>query len=468
MKKTKIIATIGPASNSKDTVRKLIESGVNVFRLNFSHGTKKEKVATVKMVREAEKESGRTIAILQDLQGPKIRVGTLPEESVYLKPGTVATLTILKPKEGEIPVQYKGIVDDVSKGNRILLDDGLLELKVISKRTNKIKAKVIVGGILYSNKGINLPDATLTIPALSEKDREDLKIGLSHDVDYVALSFVKTPKDIDDLRKLITKEKKQTKIIAKIERHEAISNIDEIIQKSDAIMVARGDLGIELSQERVPLLQKEIVKKSMVFGKPVIIATQMLDSMIRNPRSTRAETSDIANAILDGADAVMLSGETAVGKYPLNAVRAMRRVAMGTERWALDKDIFIGRSVRKQVESVSEGIAKSACQLVNNLDARLIINATYSGETTRAVAKFRPHANILTLTHTEKTARELSLVWGVKAFKVEYSSIDQMVKKALEIAYEKKLIRKGQKAIVISGQKVGMEGGTNIIKVIEA
>ena len=360
MKKTKIIVTLGPSSDDPKMIKKLIKAGANVFRLNFSHGTHETHIKNIKKLRKIEKELKTPIAIMQDLQGPKIRVGELPEGKMSLMQGKEVTLTVGKALEGEIPVQYKGIVKDVKKGDRVLLDDGNLELKVTSKSGDKIKCKIVVGGELLSKKGINLPDSDVALHAFSDKDKADLMVGLNNDVDFIALSFVKTGSDIVNLKKLIKSKGKETKVIAKIERHEAVENLDDITEKSDGVMVARGDLGIEISLDRVPFIQKDITKRCIAHGKPVIVAKQMLDSMIRNPRSTRAETSDIANAILDGADAVMLSGETSIGKYPLNAVKAMNKIALTAEKWALDKNIFIGRSVHQNIGSTAEAIAKAA------------------------------------------------------------------------------------------------------------
>lgn len=467
MKKTKIIVTLGPSTDDPKIIKQLIKAGTDVFRLNFSHGTHAEHIKNIKKLRKIEKESGRPIAILQDLQGPKIRVGDLKEGKLLLVTGKEAVLTIGKASGDEIPVQYKGIVKDVIKGDRVLLDDGNLELKVVSKGGNRVKCKVIFGGELFSKKGINLPDSDVSLSAFSKKDREDLFVGLKHDVDFVALSFVKTEKDIINLKKLIKSKGKDTKVIAKIERHEAVERIAEIIEEADGVMVARGDLGIEVSLDSVPFIQKDITKRCIALGKPVIVATQMLDSMIRNPRSTRAETSDIANAILDGADAVMLSGETSIGKYPINAVKAMNKIALAAEKWAVDKKIFIGRSAKKTIENTADAIAKCTTSLAYDIEARVIVNATASGNTTHALSKFRPHTHIISLTHTLKTARELNLIWGVTPYVSDYVTITDMAKKAVQISKDLGLVKKGDKMVIISGQRVGVAGGTNMIKVKE-
>jgi len=466
VKKTKIIATLGPSSDDPKIMEKLIDAGANVFRINFSHATQEEKDHRIKSLREIEKRRKRPIAILQDLQGPKIRVGVIAE-GIELKTGEEIVMTVSGVNKGEIPVQYKGIVGDVNVGDKILLADGRFELKVLSKRHPKIKCKVITGGFLTSKKGINLPTSSISLPALSAKDKEDVAYGLANDVDYIALSFVKSRKDILDLKKIIKKAGKDTKVIAKIERHEAVDNIDEIIEEADAVMVARGDLGIEVSLADVPLLQKDIIKKCNARGKPVIVATQMLDSMVRNPISTRAETSDIANAILDGADAVMLSDETSVGKYPVNAVKAMRRIAMHAEGWSFATNKIIGEDAVKKINSTSEAIGKSAAKLASELKAKVIINATARGKTTGNVARFRPHCPIISVTHTLKVARELELVWGVLPYVLDYKTVREMSRKSTEIARSLNLVKEGDRAVMISGEEVGVEGGTNIIKVKE-
>lgn len=467
MKKTKIIATLGPSSDDPKIMEKLIDAGANVFRINFSHATEEEKASRFENLRKIEKDTKRPISILADLQGPKVRVGIIPGDGMELCQNEEVFLTIEEPKKGEIPVQYEGLVSDAAVGERVLLDDGLLELKVLSKSKTRLRCKVVTGGVLTSNKGVNLTTSSVSLPALSEKDKKDLRFALENDADYIALSFVKSGEDVRELRKLIEKQGKKTKIISKIERHEAVKNIDGIIEASDAIMVARGDLGIEVSPASVPLIQKDIIKKCNICGKPVIVATQMLDSMIRNPSSTRAETSDIANAILDGTDTVMLSGETSVGKYPVNAVKAMRRIALTVEGWSNDTNNIIGEDAIKSINSTSEAIGKSACKLASELKAKVIINATARGKTTRNLARFRPHCHIISVTHTLKTARELELVWGVIPYVLNYKTVREMSRKSTEIAKSLGLVKKGDKIVMVSGEEVGVEGGTNIIKVKE-
>lgn len=467
MKKTKIIATLGPSTDDPKIMEKLIDAGVDIFRVNFSHATDAERKLRFSSLRKIEKELKRPITILADLQGPKVRVGELPEGGIELTQDEKVILTVEKPKKGEIPVQYKGLARDAAVGEKVLLDDGTLEVKVISKSETKLKCKVVTGGTLLSNKGINLTSSSISLPALSDKDKEDLKYALDHDADYIALSFVKSEEDVWELKRLIKQAGKNTKVISKIERHEAVINMDGIVRVSDAVMVARGDLGIEVSLASVPLLQKDIIKKCNAYGKPVIVATQMLDSMIRNPNSTRAETSDIANAILDGADAVMLSGETSVGKYPINAVRAMRKIALTVEKWSNDVGHIIGEHTAKNIDSTSEAIGKSASKLSSELRASVIINATAAGRTTRNVARFRPHCPIISVTHTQKTARELNLVWGVYPCVLNYKTVREMSLKSTKIAKDLKLVKKGSKIIIISGERVGVEGGTNMIKVKE-
>lgn len=467
MKKTKIIATVGPASEDYHILLELSKAGVNVFRLNFSHGLKREHISRIKKIRRIEKELKKPIAIIQDLQGPKIRIGNIEKEGISLIAGKKCILTAEKAQGSEIPIQCEEMIDEIKIGNRIFLDDGRLELKVLSKANNKIKCKIIIGGILFSKKGINLPDTNISLSGFTKKDYENLRLGMRYNVEYVALSFVKSAADIEKVRRIIKKANKKIKIIAKIERHEAIKNIDSIIQSSDAIMIARGDLGIEVSIERIPLLQKAIINKCIFYRKPVIVATHMLDSMIERPRSTRAETTDIANAILDGADAVMLSGETSVGKYPLDAVKAMSKIAIEAEKWAKDEEVYINKKIRHRDGVLDEALGKSACRLVYYLRAELIISATATGVTTRAVSKFRPCVPILSVTHDKKTARELQLAWGVYPHVLYYRSIDGMLNKAKEIVLKNRIAQKGNKTIVIAGHKINTAVGANIIKIEE-
>ncbi len=463
MKKTKIIATLGPVSESPEMIEALIRSGANVFRLNFSHGNHEEQGNRITLVREISKKLGVTVAILADLQGPKIRIG---EYDGYLKKHESVTLACDTANDNEIPVQYKDLYHDVKPGDVLLLDDGLLELKVTEVKGKKIIAIVTVGGKLTSKKGINLPTGSITAEVITDKDKADAKYALMRGVDFLALSFVRSAADINELREIVSASKNpDTAIIAKVERHEAVKNIEEIIAAADAIMVARGDMGIEISQQKVPLIQKQIVKRCLALGKPVIVATQMLDSMIRNPRSTRAETSDIANAILDGTDAIMLSGETANGKYPREAVRAMNRIAIDTENWVASQDIHIGSSVTRLGNNTTEAIAKAAVTLSAQVKSKFIVTATASGNTARSISKYRPNKDIVAVTENDRAAHRLCLTWGVTPHVFNFDTNTEMLQKLGTKLVEVKHAKPGDNLTVVSGRDKGKIGGTNIIRI---
>lgn len=465
MKKTKVIATVGPACDSEKMIEEMIGAGVNVFRLNFSHGSHEEHqkyIDTIKVVRRKFKTH---TAILADLQGPKIRVGQFEGE---IKKGTMVVLACDSAKENEIPVQYKNLYKDVKKGDALLLDDGKLEIKIEKIVGQKIYAKVVVGGLLKPKKGINLRTGSISAEVLTEKDIKDARFALKNGVDFLALSFVRSAKDIEKLRRVIkSSHNKTAHIVAKIERHEALANLDDIVQAADAVMVARGDLGVEVLAQDVPIAQKQIIRKCLAFGKPVIVATQMLESMIECPRSTRAETSDIANAILDGADAVMLSGETSVGKYPLNAVKAMKAVALNTEEWMERDNIQIGRRVVRDLSQVTEAIAHAGHTLAREMKSKYIVAATASGNNARAISKHRPHADIVGVTHTDQVAGQLSLAWGVYPLVMKYENNRDLTAKINNWLKDKKLSKKGEKITVISGLSHGKIGGTNLLRVHE-
>jgi pyruvate kinase len=414
--KTKIICTIGPASKGVDRLVKLIQRGMDVARLNFSHGTYEDHLSSIQNIREASLQSGEFIGILQDLCGPKIRTCKLKNGSIQLKNGTSFTFTIddIIGDESHVSTTYKELPLDVKPDDVILLDDGKLVLRVQSKTSTDVQCIVVNGGILSDNKGMNLPGVALSTPSLTEKDIEDLKFGLAHDVDYIALSFVRSANDIRHLRSIIKQHSKNhIPIVAKIEMKEAINNIDTIIEESDIVMVARGDLGVEMMPEDVPILQKMIVRKCNEAGVPVIIATQMLESMIENPRPTRAEASDVANAVLDGADAVMLSAETSVGKYPLETVETMDHIICRAEQRGRDH-LSIKQVPSEKQENVFDAIARAACVLARQVQATAIIPITHSGATAIRISKYRPESRILTVTGEEKILRQLNLVWGVQ------------------------------------------------------
>jgi len=470
-KKTKIVCTIGPASSSPQVLRALAEAGMNVARINFSHGTHDSNTKIINTIKELREETGKNLGILQDLGGPKIRVGRLPEEGVALPEGDTIRLRSETEqrdcKEGEpIPINYPALLQDVPESARVLLDDGLLELKVESHRGGCLQCRVLHGGRLYSHKGVNFPDLVLSLGAPTEKDLEDLRLGLTQGVDFVALSFVQTAADIEAVREIAEKSKRAPGIIAKLERGAALQNLDSIIAVSDGIMVARGDLGIEADISMIPVYQKTAIRKANLVGVPVITATQMLDSMIRNPLPTRAEVTDVANAVYDGSDAVMLSGETAVGAYPVQSVRMMRRVADHVEEnLGLDRG-WVRAEEQDSVYSTQLAVAHSVCQTAERLGARCIVAQTISGTTARLISMYRPRTPILALTPEESTFHQLSLVWGVESLLIPKFEKDFLKTTA---AGDKTLIeggyaKKGDLVVVSAGIPAVKSGGTNVMK----
>jgi pyruvate kinase len=409
--KTKIICTIGPASEAPEVIRELIASGMRVARLNFSHGTLVDHEKKIHIIRKIAKEMDKPVAILQDLGGPKIRLGHIPEPGVRLEPGRHIILTT-QSVEGSvqrISVSYPLLGEEVKAGDRILLADGFLEFCVRSVNGSEIRCKVITGGVLTSHKGINLPSGTLHMPSMTEKDRKDLHFGLGHDVDYIALSFVRTAADIRNIKEIIRQENKNTPVIAKIETHEAIDHYEDILDAADAIMVARGDLGVEIPLEEVPIIQKQLIQKANTLGKPVITATQMLRSMVDAPRPTRAEASDVANAVLDGTDAVMLSEETATGNYPIQAVRFMIRIVGEAEK-IYSHDRYLQLVPQKEI---SDPVTYAVCVLADHLDASAILAPTKSGRTATQISRFRPKQPIIAFTPNLSTVRRLLLFRGI-------------------------------------------------------
>lgn len=465
--KTKILATIGPASNNYETIKSLAAAGANVFRLNFSHGTHAIHAEVAKIIRQLNKDEGLHLGILQDLQGPKIRVGEVENDGVEIKPGEKITITN-DPVVGSsslVSTVYQNLPNDVATGDRILIDDGNLEVLVIDTDGKNVNCTVIHGGILKSRKGINLPNTKVSAPSLTEKDIEDLAFGLEQEVDWIALSFVRSAEDINDLRERIEAKGKVCKIVAKIEKPEALENIDAIIEATDAIMVARGDLGVEVPMEIVPLWQKRIVEKCKLACKPVIIATQMMESMIVNPRPTRAETNDVANAVLDGADAVMLSAETASGKYPVNAVKAMSSIIS-----YLEKNAEIYHNLYKIPEDddtfLSNNLILMASRLSRNVKAKAIVGITSSGFTGFRLASHRPSANIFVFTRNKSLITQMSLVWGVRAYFYE----NQVSTDATFIDIENTLknddhVHTGDIIINTGSMPLKARGKTNMLKV---
>ena len=461
-KRTKIIATIGPASSSPAVIAKLIHAGMDAARLNFSHGERKDHITRIRLIRQASISVGKPIAIIQDLQGPKLRVGNMQNDGVALKRGAIVTLTAKKVvgTSSLISITYSRLAKDLRPGDTVLFDDGRLELRVLRRSGSGLQCKVIRGGTLKSHKGVNLPGANLTLPSLSPKDRQDILFGIGRGVDYIALSFVRSASDIEATRSFIRKAGADIPIIAKIEKPEAIRNLDEIIQAADGIMVARGDLGVEMSPEQVPLLQKLIIRACNDAEKPVITATQMLESMIENPQPTRAEASDVANAILDGTDCVMLSGETAVGKHPVQAISVMARIAVQAETSLepIPPDKHIG--------GLDESVAHAACRAAAEQHVRAIVTFTQSGSTALLVSKHRPAADIIAPTPFERVARKVSLYWGVIPVILKTKkTTDDMIRSVEAIMLEKDLARKRDLIVITAGVPIGVAGSTNMMKI---
>lgn len=467
MKKTKIVATIGPASESEEVLRKLFTEGVNVARLNFSHGSHQEHKLKIDRIKKLRREMDIPIGIMLDTKGPEIRLGDIDGE-VLLQSGEEFILTNkdLVGDEKIASISYKDLYKDVRVGGKILIDDGLVELLVKEIRGEEIITEVENSGLVSSHKGVNVPGANLNLPALTERDIEDIKFGIKEDIDFIAASFVRSREDVLAIRKVLEEERDYTtKIISKIESQRAVEEIDEIIEVSDGIMVARGDLGVEIETEAVPIVQKEIIKKCNIVGKTVITATQMLDSMIRNPRPTRAETNDVANAVLDGTSAVMLSGETASGKYPLEAVVTMRKILEYTEN-TIDHEEILENRIRDVEKSMTNAIGRSACVIARDLGAQAIITATTSGNTSRAIAKFRPETPIIASTPFEKIKNQLSLVWGISPVKVlNFKDTDNLIDASMEIAVSKGFIKSGDLVVLTAGVPAGIAGSTNLLKI---
>ncbi len=465
--RTKIVVTMGPASSTKTAIRSLIRAGANVFRLNFSHGSQEEHLNRINLIRNINKEFKEPVGILLDLQGPKIRIGDLKDGSVKLKVGQKLILTIedILGDGDRISTSYQSLTKDVNKGDLVLIDDGKIGLRVIGKKKLDVITQVLHGGLLKSKKGINLPESKISIPSMTDKDRADLQFGLTHDVDWIALSFVRKVEDIRELREIISETGKLTKIIAKIEKPEAVENIDDIIGEADALMVARGDLGVEIPMEKVPLLQKQIIRKCNQAAVPVIVATEMLESMITNPRPTRAEASDVANAIIDGADAVMLSAETAVGNYPALAVRNMSKIIESVE--TNEPGIFYKKhECDKSSETFyNDQVLASACQLAEDTTAKVITGMTVTGYTAFNLSKYKPTASIIIFTGNKYLLSQLALVWGVRAFYYEkFESTDDALNDIQEFLSENELISSGDVYITTGTFPVASRKRANTIR----
>ena len=446
--RTKIIATIGPASEEKSILHRMLKAGLDVVRLNFSHGTYPQFEKIIRGVREAGKETGREIALLQDLQGPKIRIGELPPSGVTVKDGEKVILSVKKEKN-TIPVQYRELPRDVRAGDLILIDDGLIELKVygVNAAKTKIECEVMVGGVIKTYKGMNVPTASISTNPLSAKDRKDVEFGVKHDVDYIALSFVREAKNIEELKALLRQKKSHAKVIAKIERHEAIKNMEEIIRAADAVMVARVDLGVEIPAEQVPLDQKRIIHLSNFYGKPVIVATQILNSMVENPRATRAEISDAATAVFDHADAFLLTNETAVGKYPVEAVRTLSKVAGAVER-DLMKSPHLLNLKRPEDMGLTNATCHNASKLAHDIHAKFIVAISRSGYTVQEIAKYRPFIPIIVFTPDVHVARQMSLVWGVAHSFVQFIHLKNPIPQIRKTLMAHGLVKDGDEIVV--------------------
>ena len=471
IRRTKIVATIGPASESPEIIAQLVDAGVNVFRLNFSHGTREDHGIAIDRIRNAAQEKSESIAILQDLQGPKIRVGALRNhEPIELTAGQSIRITI-DPIEGDaerLSTSYEALPQDVRAGDEILLDDGRIQLKVSEVGARDVNTEVVVGGLLCEHKGMNLPNTPLSAPSLTKKDIEDLVFGMNRGVDYVALSFVRRAEDIADVRREMATAGKEIPVIAKIERLEALDNLAEIVRVADGVMVARGDLGVETSSAAVPLLQKQILDMTGRFAKPDITATQMLETMVANPRPSRAEATDVANAIFDGTDALMLSAETAVGRYPVEAVRTMAAIALEAEPYYSQYGRPVGREKPEHRYAVGEAAARAVVVTAREIGARCIVVFTLSGRSACRVSGLRPDLPILAFTPHEETCRRMALVWGVKPILTEFVSdageLEAMAKCGIR---ESGLVESGDLVVMLTGT-TDMVGTTNMMRIHQA
>jgi len=468
-RKTKLLTTIGPATASYDKLKQLYQSGANAFRLNFSHGSHEDHLKVIEWTVRMNKELGSNVCLIADLQGPKLRIGKLPNPILLLDCKTVTfTTNTEKANAGMIPVLYDELAKDMRKGEKIMIDDGKLELQVVSSNgVDEIEAKVINGGELRSRKGFNLPDTDIAMPSMTEKDLNDIEFILSQPVEWIALSFVREAHDITDLRDKIQRhpDKKHVKIIAKIEKPEAVNNLDAIIAATDAVMIARGDLGVEIPFENVPLIQKKIIKKCIHRAVPVIIATQMMDTMIDNARPTRAEITDVANGVLDGADVLMLSGETSVGKFPIEVVQTMDKIIRHTEK---DITIYHKNLVPDEDSKtfLSDAICFNACKMAEDVDARAVNGMTFSGYTAFMISSYRPQADIYIFTSNKAILNTLNLLWGVEVFYYDkFVGTDETIKDVINILRKKGKVDAGDIVINTGSMPITGRGRTNMIKI---
>ncbi|WP_264738744.1 pyruvate kinase [Cytobacillus firmus] len=470
MRKTKIVCTIGPASESVEKLTQLIEAGMNVARLNFSHGDFQEHGQRIQNIRVAAEKTGKTVAILLDTKGPEIRTNNMQDGAIELRAGEniIISMNEVEGTADKFSVTYAGLIEDVHTGSKILLDDGLIGLEVtkIDKANSEIHTKILNSGTLKNKKGVNVPGVSVNLPGITEKDAQDIIFGIEQGVDFIAASFVRRASDVLEIRQLLEEHNASyINIIPKIENQEGVDNIDEILEISDGLMVARGDLGVEIPAEEVPLVQKKLIKKCNAQGKPVITATQMLDSMQRNPRPTRAEASDVANAIFDGTDAIMLSGETAAGSYPVEAVQTMHNIASRAESALDHKEILSNRS-KDNEHNITDAIGQSVAHTALNLDVNAIITPTESGHTARMISKYRPKAPIVAVTSNDYVSRRLSLTWGVyPQIGQKASTTDDMLDIAVEESVNSGIVKSGDLVVITAGVPVGEAGTTNLMKI---
>ncbi|MEN6484402.1 MAG: pyruvate kinase [Syntrophobacteraceae bacterium] len=468
-RRTKIVCTLGPKTSSPEMIRALIEHGMDVARLNFSHGDRDTHRQTIRAIRQASAELKKEVGILQDLGGPKIRLGTIAgnERVLEMREQVALVVGTESADPNVIPVNYAHLMEDVRQGDRIMMADGTVQLTVKEKNPEQLVCTVVVGGRIMSRKGINLPSSVLKVTALTEKDRQDLLVGLEEGIDFVAMSFVRSEKDLYPVLWMMEQAEKRPMLIAKIEKPQAVEGFNSILAEVDGVMVARGDLGVELPIEEVPIIQKQIIKATRQAGKPVITATQMLNSMQDNPRPTRAEATDVANAILDGTDALMLSDETAVGAYPLDAVDTLDRIAHTTEPY-LDGQKLLHEEKSDHLPSTAAAISRAACLLAYDLHAAAIVACSSSGSTARLVTRFRPSCPTIALTDHVETLRQLSLSWGVIPYMVDsFSDTDTMFASARNWAIDQGIASRNDRLIITAGVPVGVPGSTNLVKVME-
>ena len=466
MQKTKIVCTLGPATNSEEVITRLIKAGMNVVRLNFSHGTHDDHQKMIAAIRKVSARLGTPIPILQDLQGPKLRIGKIKDGSVELKKGNVITITTkgVVGDENVISTDYPYLSKDVNPGDSILLDDGLIQLKVKEKQAGKVLCQIMEGGFLSDHKGINLPGVSVSQPSFTKKDRKDLLFGIDQGVDIVAMSFVRSAEDVLKVKQIISEKHKEIMVISKLEKPEAIRHLDEIVEVSDGLMIARGDLGVELPLQKVPSLQKKIIRMALRKGKPVITATQMLESMRYSSRPTRAEVSDVANAIFDGTDAVMLSAETATGKYPITTVRTMAKIINEAQQ-ATHHFLAQHLSPDEKTLSIADTISHSACEAAEYLKIKAIVAFTKSGFTARMVSKYRPQTRIIAFSPSEIVQRQLNLSWGVCSLKMDIlNNTDEIIRQTEKVLLTKKFVKPGDIIAILLGAPVFIKGTTNLMK----